>query len=179
MVVRPIAKLSDEVDQVRHASPSPVNASMIASVSRLHAAARLDHCAGATQGLSGSQVWDRSRILPVRGHTRAGRLSGAADNVAGPVFRFPSTSRMHLHLGERVLDAWSLASATRSEVVRRQALTWVFGCGDRVTVSGCRWMASAQQSRLGRTLTGRGTRAAGPFGLAGRVPGSVGDRNHE
>jgi hypothetical protein len=48
MVVKPIAKLSDEVDQIRHASPGPVTASTIASVGRLHAAARLDHC-GATQ----------------------------------------------------------------------------------------------------------------------------------
>ena len=37
-------------------------------------------------------------------------------------------------------------------------------------------MASARQSRLVRTLTGRGTRAGEVFRLAGRVPRSVGDR---
>jgi hypothetical protein len=87
MVVRPIAKLSDEVDQVRHASRGPVNTSMIASVGRLHAAARLDHCAGTTQWTLG--VTGVGPLAGVRGHTRAGRLSRAADNVAGPVFRFP------------------------------------------------------------------------------------------
>ena len=50
-----------------------------------------------------------------------------------------------LHACERVFDAWGQASATTSEVVRRQVLTFVFGCGDRVPVSGCRWMASTRR----------------------------------
>ena len=151
MVVRPIAKLSDEVDQVRHASPGPVNGSTIASVGRLHAAARLDHCVGATQWDSrGHRCGTARGFCRVRGHSRAGRLSGAADNVAGPVFRFPSTSRMHCIWASGCLTPGAWPRRPRRSVVRRQALTCVFGCDDRVTVSGCRWMASARQSRLVR-----------------------------
>ena len=149
------------VDQIRHASPGPVTASTIASVGRLHAAARLDHCARYAMDSRGHRYGTARGFCRAHGHSKTGRLSAPLTTWPDQCLGFHPTSRMHLHLGERVLDAWGPASATTSEVVRRQALTCVFGCGDRVTVSGCHWLAATRQSRLARALLGRGPGAAG------------------
>ena len=89
MVVRPIAKPGEGLIRSRRRLPGPASASTIASVSRLHAPARLDHCAGATQWTLGQRCANARGFCRVRGQGEKSTDHTAEVQILSPLQRKP------------------------------------------------------------------------------------------